>query len=184
MPSFGDDIGRLIPHLRRFARALVRGHSAQTADDLVQETVVLAMRAERIARGSNLTAWCFAALIRVHRLREATLVSAREPGTVGLAASGGRGASAAPVPLLPRDIANLDMLPLDEREVLLLAALVGMSYPQIADTLHLSVSVVLTRLDHARNLLARTGHSMQPNQGHHSYPAGTIRPARHLRLVK
>ena len=51
MPSFGDDIGRLIPHLRRLARALVRGHSPQAADDLVQETVVLAMRAERVVRG-------------------------------------------------------------------------------------------------------------------------------------
>ena len=46
MPGCADDIGKLVPHLRRFARALVRGHGAQAADDLVQETVVAAMKTD------------------------------------------------------------------------------------------------------------------------------------------
>ena len=51
MPGFADDIGKLTPHLRRFARALVRGHAAAAADDLVQETVVLAGRTALPKRG-------------------------------------------------------------------------------------------------------------------------------------
>lgn len=184
MPSFGDDIGRLIPHLRRFARALVREHSPQVADDLVQETVVMAMRAERVARGSNLTSWCFAALMRVHRLREPSIMSAHDSGALGVAASGGRGATGSTLPLLPKDIARLDLLPLDEREVLLLAALVGMNYAQIADTLHVPLAAVMARLGQARNRLARADRSVGPNQSRRSAPVGKTRAAHHLRLVK
>ncbi len=185
MPSFGDDIGRLIPHLRRLARALVRGHSQQAADDLVQETVVLAMRAERVVRGSNLTSWCFAALIRVHRLREPTMMSLHDSGAMEVAARGGRGASGSALPSLPKDIARLDILPLDEREVLLLAALVGMSYAQIADTLHVPLATVMTRLSQARGRLSRA--SRPPavdDRGYRSVSPASPRTAHHLRVVK
>lgn len=185
MPSFGDDIGRLIPHLRRLARALVRGHSAQAADDLVQETVVLAMRAERVVRGSNLTSWCFAALIRVHRLREPAMMSVHDSGAVEVAARGGRGASGSAGPSLPKDIALLDVLPLDEREVLLLAALVGMNYAQIADTLHVPLSTVMSRLGQARGRLAKASQPPSANdRGYRSAQAPGTRTAHHLRVVK
>ena len=185
MPSFGDDIGRLIPHLRRFARALVRGHSPQSADDLVQETIVLAMRAERVLRGSNLTSWSFATLMRVHRLRETAMVSANDLGAVGVAAHGGRGATGTSLPLLPKDIARLDVLPLDEREVLLLAALVGMNYAQIADTLHVPLAAVMARLGLARNRLARVaGQPVSHDRGQAVAAAGRARSAPHLRVVK
>lgn len=182
MPSFAEDIGRLIPHLRRFGRALVRGHSPLVADDLVQETVVLAMRAERVLKGSNLTSWCFSTLMRVHRLRESAIMSAHDSGALGRAAHGGRGSTGSSAYFLPTDIARLDVLPLEEREVLLLAALVGMKYQQIADSLHTPVAVVMARLDLARNRLARAERPARHDQG--GISAGKVRAARHLRLVK
>ncbi len=184
MPGFADDVTRLIPHMRRFARALVRGHSVQFADDLVQETVVLAMRAERLARGPDLTNWCFSTLMRVHRLRECAATLPGETHVAEVAAqAGGHGRAAAAVSFLPKDIARLDHLSIDEREVLLLATLVGMSYVQIAMTLHVTLDTVMIRLDQARHHLARSarsGAAVATGQG----SARQGRPANHLRLVK
>ena len=155
MPSFEDDLGRLTPHLRRLARALVRGHSTQAADDLVQETIVLAMRAERLAKDLDLQSWCVATLLRVHRLREKT-ATARLGSDTGPA--GGKPV-AGPLPFLPRDIARLDQLSLDCREVLLLTALAGFSYTRIAEILHVTVETVMLRLDLARHALMKQGHA-------------------------
>ena len=184
MPVFADDIARLIPSMRRFARALVSGHSVQSADDLVQETVVLAMRAERLASGSNLAAWCFSTLMRVHRLREASMMSAVGAVSASPGPAANRGASA--VPFLPKPIARLDVLSLDCREVLLLAVLVGMTYAEIAETLHITPDTVIHRLELARGLMAKADRAGAPPQLQKRV-GGPDRPPRqphHLRLVK
>lgn len=178
MPSFGDEISRLTPHLRRFARALVRGHATQVADDLVQETVVLAMRAERVARGTHLTAWCFAALMRLHRLRHPSASTGPLSDRSGRPANGGPASPT--LAFLPRAIAKLDALSLDDREVLLLAALVGMTYAQIAETLHVTRETVLARLTHARRHLDRIDAGASSGLD----ASGRRRPTGHLRLVK
>ena len=55
---FRDDLLRLLPHLRRFARAIARG--ADQTDDLVQETLLRAWQSKDHYRpGSNLKAWAF-----------------------------------------------------------------------------------------------------------------------------
>lgn len=55
---FRDDLLRLLPHLRRFARAITRG--ADQTDDLVQETLLRAWQSKDHYRpGSNLKAWAF-----------------------------------------------------------------------------------------------------------------------------
>jgi RNA polymerase sigma-70 factor, ECF subfamily len=55
---FRDDLLRLLPHLRRFARAITRG--AGQTDDLVQETLLRAWQSKDHYRpGSNLKAWAF-----------------------------------------------------------------------------------------------------------------------------
>lgn len=57
-----QDLPRMIPHLRAFARSLTGGDRA-LADDLVQETLVKAMQAEaQFSPGSNLRAWLFTIL--------------------------------------------------------------------------------------------------------------------------
>ena len=172
MPGFADDLGKLTPHLRRFARALVRGNAAQAADDLVQETMVLASRADLPKRGPTLTVWCFATLLRLNRLRNRVPVSATGP-------------SGAPLPFLPKDVLRLDALPLDLREVLLLTALAGLGYLQVAEILDIDVDLVLTRLTQARDLLYRAGDAGSANRRRASAErARHAGPASHLRLVK
>lgn len=144
MPGFADDIGKLTPHLRRFARALVRGHAAPAADDLVQETVVLASRADLPKRGPTLAVWCFAALVRLNRLRNRAPLAAAQSDPAG-----------ALLPFLPKDILRLDALPLELREVLLLTTLAGLAYGQVADVLDIDPVLVFSRLTQARDLLAK-----------------------------
>ena len=171
MPGFADDIGKLTPHLRRFARALVVGHGAQAADDLVQETIVLAGRSELPKRGPILANWCFGSLVRLNRSR------ARSPRT---ALSG-----AEPLPFLPKDVVKLDAMSLDHREVLLLTVLAGLSYAQIAEVLGINLALVIDRLTEARDALARAdgdgaGRSGRERGDPRRQPAGLT----HLRLVK
>ena len=175
MPNFTDDIARLVPHLRRFARALVCGHSAQFADDLVQETVVLAMRAERIAAGANLSGWCFATLMRVHRLR-----------CQGGASDGGETAPRPDpaVAFLPKPIARLDLLSLDCREALLLTVLAGMTYAQAAEALHVALDVLMHRLDLARAHLAKSDLTLPSGALGLATNGRASRHSHHLRLVK
>lgn len=170
MPGFADDIGKLTPHLRRFARALVRGHGAVAADDVVQETIVLAARAELPKRGPTLAVWCFAALVRLNRLRNrAPDVADGEPGT-------------GPLPFLPKDILRLDALPLELREVLLLTTVAGLAYPQVADVLQVDAAVVFARLTQARDLLTRAdpAAARSARAGERARLGG----ASHLRVVK
>ena len=172
MPGFADDLGKLTPHLRRFARALVRGHGTGAADDLVQEAIVLASRSVRPKRGAPLSLWCFAALVRLNRLRN------RAP----IAAAGVDGGGA-PLPFLPKDILRLDALPLECREVLLLTALAGLSYEQVSDVLDIDVALVMSHLTGARNLLMRSGQARDARNvlvGERVRGSGVV----HLRLVR
>lgn len=170
MPGFADDIGKLTPHLRRFARALVRGHSAAAADDLVQECVVLSARADLPKRGPALAVWCFAALIRLNRLRNRTPTVAEGDPEAG------------PLPFLPKDILRLDALPLELREALLLTTVAGLAYGQVGDVLQVDAATVFSRLTQARDLLTRADPAAgRPlRMGDRARPGGVS----HLRLVK
>lgn len=171
MPGFTDDIGKLTPHLRRFARTLVRGHAAGGADDLVQETIILAARADFPKQGLPLAVWCFAALIRLNRLRNRAPVAMAESD------------AGAPLPFLPKDIIRLDALPLDFREVLLLTTVAGLPYAQVAQILDLDLTQIFARLTQARDLLARadTGVAGRASRAGDRARQGD---GAHLRLVK
>ena len=171
MPGFADDLGTLTPHLRRFARALVRGHSPCAADDLVQETIVLASRSDLPRRGPGLAVWCFAALVRLNRLRNRAPVSA-----AGVEGGG------APLPFLPKDILRLDALPLEFREVLLLTALSGLAYDQVGEVLDIDSALVFSRLTRARDLLVKADHAAGGREARVGERARG--GANHLRLVK
>jgi DNA-directed RNA polymerase specialized sigma24 family protein len=68
-----EEVVPLIPHLRAFARSLARG-DAHLADDVVQDTLVLALRSwGGFTPGTNLKAWLFTIL----RDRFHTLVGRR-----------------------------------------------------------------------------------------------------------
>jgi RNA polymerase sigma-70 factor, ECF subfamily len=53
--SFRSGVEAAIPALRRYARALTR--DAETADDLVQDTLVRALRSEHLFHGGDVRSW-------------------------------------------------------------------------------------------------------------------------------
>jgi len=138
----------LIPALRRFARALAR--DAETADDLVQDTLVRALRGEHLFHGGDLRTWTFTILLNLDRNRRRGL--ARRPilaviediDPAGPPGTDGTG----------RDIERgLVLLPQEQREVLLLVTLEGLSYREAAEVQGVPIGTVMSRLSRARTAL-------------------------------
>lgn len=180
--GYRDELARLTPSLRRFARALVRNHHADAADDLVQTTLTRALAGDQNRQGTRLHVWLMSILVGLHRDQVRDLGAEQQMGFAGGETSAPLGSAWKPTGR--RDPALLGSVPVEYREALLLVVLEGMSYPQVAECLGLSATTVATRVARARDYLARAqaGWSAKPAAS----PAG--RPARgnasHLRLVK
>ncbi len=151
-PAVIAQIEAEIPRLRRFARAMVR--DATLADDLVQECLERALSRLHLWRpGSNLRAWLFTILRNLHingiRRRQA-VVDIDGEGQAAIGAASG----AQIVRLELRDLRRaLGMLPNEQREVVLLIGLEGISYGEAADILGISIGTVKSRLSRGRRAL-------------------------------
>jgi RNA polymerase sigma-70 factor (ECF subfamily) len=143
----------LLPHLRGYARGLTGG-DAQAADDLVQDTVVLALQAwDSFTPGTNLKAWLFRILHnRFHTVRSRRYVTAE----IGVDDLGSR----ASVPATQERHADLRhfkvafaKLSPSHREVLVLYGVHGLPYEQIAEVVGREVGSVKSRMNRARTAL-------------------------------
>jgi RNA polymerase sigma factor (sigma-70 family) len=144
MTAFRESVEAMIPALRRYARALT--HNADVADDLVQDTLVRALRSERLFVDGDIRSWLYTILTNLNKNRRRSL--ARRPQFMPLFennpdASGTEGES--------RDIAKaLATLVEERRAVLLLVMLEGLSYREIADIQRVPIGTVMSRLARAR----------------------------------
>lgn len=143
-----------IPHLRRFARGLAR--DSNLADDLVQDCVERALTRAYLYDGSrNLRTWLFTILrnifinkVREERTRAANMAAnAEEPAAPALAAS------QLDTVLAGQILAIVEGLPLEQREVLLLVAVEGLSYREAADVIGAPIGTMMSRLSRAREQL-------------------------------
>src|SRR5438309_11378981 len=75
MSAFRQSVEAMIPALRRYARALAR--DADIADDLVQDTLVRALRSEHLFLGGDVRSWLYTILTNLNRNRLRSL--ARSP---------------------------------------------------------------------------------------------------------
>ena len=144
MSAFHDDIESTIPALRRYARALTR--DADIADDLVQDTLVRALRSERLFLGGDIRSWLFTILTNLNRNRRRSLARRPQftPLPEGTADASGTEAEG-------RDIARaLAMLVEEQRSVLLLVMLEGLSYRDVAEIQGVPIGTVMSRLARAR----------------------------------
>jgi RNA polymerase sigma-70 factor (ECF subfamily) len=142
--SFRQAIEDEIPALRRYARALT--HNAELADDLVQDTLVRALRAEHLFHGGEIRSWLYTILTNLNRNRLRSL--ARRPALDQLGAD---------VPGVPgpqagtRDIARaLASLTEEQRSTLLLVVLEGLSYREVSQVQCVPIGTVMSRLARAR----------------------------------
>jgi RNA polymerase sigma-70 factor, ECF subfamily len=145
MASFQQGVEASIPALRRYARALT--HNAELADDLVQDTLVRALRSEHLFHGGDVRSWLYTILTNLNRNRLRSLarrppMSPIEdndaPDMAGPEAGG-------------RDIERaLATLVDDQRTALLLVVLEGLTYREVAEVQGVPIGTVMSRLARAR----------------------------------
>lgn len=143
--AFRKGLEAAIPALRRYAWALTR--HPETADDLVQDTLLRALRAEHLFHGGELRSWLYTILTNLNRNRLRAL--ARRPA---LTAIEDTDAPATPGPEAGgRDIERaLAALVEDQRSALLLVVLEGLSYREVAEVQGVPIGTVMSRLARAR----------------------------------
>ena len=145
MSTFHRDIEVAIPALRRYARALTR--DAETADDLVQDTLVRALRSEHLFHGGDVRSWLYTILTNLNRNRLRSL--SRRPTLTPIDDNDTAGASGPEVG--GRDIERALALLVDEqRTALLLVVLEGLTYREVAEVQGVPIGTVMSRLARAR----------------------------------
>ena len=151
LPSRQDAIAAEIPRLRRYARALI-GDDGE-ADDLTQDTLERGIaRIEQWREGDNPRKWLFSILHNLHvdGLRRRS----RRPLHVGLENVGAEQSEPPADTGTGRDLDKaLQMLSLEQREVVLLVGLEGLSYLEAAEVLQVPVGTVMSRLARGRDRL-------------------------------
>jgi RNA polymerase sigma-70 factor (ECF subfamily) len=143
--GFQQGVEAAIPALRRYARALT--HNADTADDLVQDTLVRALRSEHLFHGGELRSWLYTILTNLNRNRLRSL--ARRPTLLPIGDNDAPDASGPEAG--GRDIERaLAGLVEDQRAALLLVVLEGLSYREVAEVQGVPIGTVMSRLARAR----------------------------------
>ena len=155
MSEFHRLIEQQIPRLRRYARALTRNR--ERADDLVQDTLARALIKEQFWQpGTDLRAWLFTIMhnqnvnnVRL-AVRESRMVDIEQLSPT---------LSATTDPTASRQMFELEralaQLALEQRQVILLVGLEGMSYQDAAGILKVPVGTVRSRLSRGRDILRK-----------------------------
>jgi len=149
--EFSDLLVTALPHLRTHARALARNPAA--AEDLVQDAVTNALAArDSFTLGTNFRAWIHRILhnrfISETRKWRATVDFDNAPD--GLLGVGG----AQEDRLMLREVRSaLSGLPAEQSATLLMVALHGMSYDEVAKVTNCAVGTAKSRVFRARRQL-------------------------------
>ena len=155
MSEFLAEVQACVPSLRRYARALTRDPDA--ADDLVQDCLERALSRRLLwRRTGTLRAWLFTMMHNIHangvryRAVRPTVVSLDEAWVdVPTPADQGGG-------LALRDMeAALGRLPEEQRHAVLLVALEGMTYEEVAFVTGAPIGTVMSRLSRGREALRK-----------------------------
>lgn len=140
-----------MPHARSLLRFAMRlAGNASSAEDLVQETLLLAWRSfHQLEAGSNARAWLFRILVNVNRgqnRKARSLLATLEvrQGTSAVCESGSEYLEVTQA---------LDRLGSEHRTVLLLAVVEGFTCREIAEILAVPIGTVMSRLSRAREAM-------------------------------
>ncbi len=153
-PPSSPDAGAMlgwVPRLRLYARALRRNR--EDADDLVQDTLERAWSRAGLWQGvGDMRTWLFSIMHNLH-------VDALRRGRLDMVELGEH---IPEIPVAATQAERLDLrdlnkalaaLPDEQREVLLLVALEGLAYAEIAEALDIPIGTVMSRLSRGRDRL-------------------------------
>ncbi|MEO0930756.1 MAG: sigma-70 family RNA polymerase sigma factor [Pseudomonadota bacterium] len=148
-----EDIIEHMGEMRAFARSLTR--NAASADDLVQDTIEKAWKGfHTFTPGTNLRAWLFTILRNTHyanlrKTRRAHIVPVEPLNEVLVGHQGGD----AHLDMIDFERA-LGMLPVEQREAIVLIGASGLSYEEAAQTCNVSIGTIKSRVNRGRARLA------------------------------
>jgi RNA polymerase sigma-70 factor (ECF subfamily) len=148
--DFLKELESCVPSLRRYARALMRDPDA--ADDLVQDCLERALSRRALWRGgTSLRPWLFRIMhnIWANDVRRRVTRPAHQPLDPAHAPAGAGEAQTARLELRDMERA-LDLLPEEQRVVVLMVAVSGMSYQECAEALGIAPGTVMSRLARGR----------------------------------
>jgi RNA polymerase sigma-70 factor (ECF subfamily) len=155
MTEFARLLEAQLPRLRRYARALTRDPSR--ADDLIQDTLVRALAKQHLYQdNTNLRAWLFTLMHNQHVNNARRNV--REDNSLDVDTVTAH-LVAITDPTASRQLRELDeaigKLAMEQRQVILLIGLEGMSYEETAAILDVPIGTVRSRLSRGREALRR-----------------------------
>ena len=162
-----QELVAILPRLRRFALGLTR-NGAQ-ADDLVQNACEKAItRIDQWEPGTRLDSWMFRIIqtthidhIRGQKRRDGYLKVIESQGEPAF--DGERAAEASmTLDAVRRAIYNL---PEEQRAVIMLVSVEGLSYKEAAETLEIPMGTLTSRLVRARTALARMMNEINGSDG-------------------
>ena len=150
-----DDLVAEVPRLRRYARVLLR--DAVAADDLVQDVLERALsRLHLFQPGTNLRAWLFTIM---HNLHVNQAVRASKGPMTGTSDDMAESLRTAVQPVQTEGLKLRDMeraigtLSVEQRAVVMLVGVEGMTYAESAAVLDVPVGTVMSRLARGRERL-------------------------------
>lgn len=152
--EFKAELIRRIPDLEKFARVLTR--SAQDSEDLMQDTIITALRkADEFVPGTNMVAWLFTLqrglyqnMVKRARTRQNYVEAHKDNDEAQLPDQLDH--------LILEDAKTLiSKLPVEQQSALFLVCYDGRSYAEAAEVLGCSVGTVKSRVSRARAEIAR-----------------------------
>lgn len=152
MADFRARLETEIPALRRYARVLLQ--DAERADDLVQDCLERALARRRLwRRPGNFRAWLFTIMHNLHANQARS--ASRRPAVVPLDQADAPGRSPDQIDAVAASeiMTALAQLSEEQREVLVLVAVEGLRYAEVAKILGLPIGTVMSRLGRARERL-------------------------------
>ena len=155
--AFGDELVRLLPRMRRFARGLAR--DAADGDDLCQATIERALKSsQQWQGGTRLDSWVYTIMrniwvdqVRARNRRGQTFVAEEAGLDVG---DPGDAAIEAHVELGNVGRA-MDLLPPEQREAVMLVLVEGFAYKEAAEIIGCPMGTLTSRLVRGREALMR-----------------------------
>ena len=154
--SFSDQLVALLPRLRRFAHGLAG--SEQEGDDLVQAACVRALEKRgKWQPGTRLDSWLYRIIqnIRLDRLRAGGVRERLTLDQFPMVAAVDGVAELENRLTLARVRQIVARLPAEQRAVLLLVCVEGLSYRETSQVLGIPAGTVMSRLSRARGAVQR-----------------------------
>ncbi len=154
--AFETELVATVPRLRRFAYSLTG--SVEDGDDLVQAACERALRnASKFREGTRMDSWMFRIVQNLwhdDRRRARTRGHQIDAEQVGLSDGGLSARHAEDRMTLAKLREAVAQLPPEQRAVIALVAIDGMSYREAADVMDVPLGTVMSRLSRARSQLS------------------------------